>query len=95
VAERVVVLLARDPGVEILDLTGGAPELNPRFRWLVSEARRLGRLNGLGYDRAVEIAELPHGLIGQDSAQEAPVGQRGIVFRDLADGLAERLLPVR
>ena len=25
-----------------LDLTGGAPELNPHFRWLVSEARQLG-----------------------------------------------------
>lgn len=24
-----------------LDLTGGAPELNPHFRWLVSEARKL------------------------------------------------------
>lgn len=30
-------------GIPMLDLTGGAPELNPNFRWLVSEARRLGR----------------------------------------------------
>lgn len=30
-------------GIPTLDLTGGAPELNPNFRWLVSEARRLGR----------------------------------------------------
>ncbi len=29
--------------IPTLDLTGGAPELNPQFRWLVSEARRLGR----------------------------------------------------
>ncbi len=43
VAERVVDLLAANPGVETLDLTGGAPELNPSFRWLVAEARRLGR----------------------------------------------------
>jgi radical SAM/Cys-rich protein len=43
VAERVVLLLERTPGAEILDLTGGAPELNPSFRWLVGEARRLGR----------------------------------------------------
>lgn len=28
--------------IETLDITGGAPELNPHFRWLVSEARRLG-----------------------------------------------------
>lgn len=27
----------------VLDVTGGAPELNPHFRWFVSEARRLGR----------------------------------------------------
>ncbi len=26
-----------------LDITGGAPELHPDFRWLVTEARRLGR----------------------------------------------------
>ncbi len=34
------VLAAR--GLPILDLTGGAPELHPRFRWLVGTARALG-----------------------------------------------------
>jgi radical SAM/Cys-rich protein len=34
------VLAAR--GLSTLDLTGGAPELHPRFRWLVEAARRLG-----------------------------------------------------
>ena len=34
------VLAAR--GLTTLDLTGGAPELHPRFRWLVREARALG-----------------------------------------------------
>jgi radical SAM/Cys-rich protein len=43
VAERVLELLARSPAVAVLDLTGGAPELNPSFRRLVTEARRLGR----------------------------------------------------
>jgi len=43
VATRVLILLASSPGVELLDLTGGAPELNPNFRWLIREARRLGR----------------------------------------------------
>lgn len=43
VAERVVTLLAATPGIETLDVTGGAPELNPSFRYLVREARRLGR----------------------------------------------------
>jgi radical SAM/Cys-rich protein len=42
-AERVLELLAASPGVELLDLTGGAPELNPHFRVLVEGARALGR----------------------------------------------------
>jgi radical SAM/Cys-rich protein len=29
-------------GIPAVDITGGAPELNPHFRWLVREARRLG-----------------------------------------------------
>ncbi len=43
VAERLIALLAESPGVTTVDITGGAPELNPSFRWLVDEARRLGR----------------------------------------------------
>ena len=38
---EVLALLARS-GIKTLDLTGGAPELNPHFRHLVSEARKLG-----------------------------------------------------
>src|SRR5436853_5864268 len=30
-------------GIPTLDITGGAPEMNPHFRWLVAEARGLGR----------------------------------------------------
>jgi radical SAM/Cys-rich protein len=41
-AARVLELLARSPGVGTLDLTGGAPELNPHFRTLVEGARALG-----------------------------------------------------
>ncbi len=29
--------------IPTLDITGGAPEMNPHFRWLVAESRRLGR----------------------------------------------------
>jgi radical SAM/Cys-rich protein len=29
--------------IPTLDITGGAPELNPNFEWIVCEARRLGR----------------------------------------------------
>src|SRR5438445_11602292 len=43
VAERTIELLAASPTVEVVDITGGAPELNPNFGWLVTEARRLGR----------------------------------------------------
>jgi radical SAM/Cys-rich protein len=42
-AVRVLALLAATPSVATLDLTGGAPELNPHFRQLVRGARRLGR----------------------------------------------------
>ncbi|GBF96882.1 Fe-S oxidoreductase [Raphidocelis subcapitata] len=40
-AGRCLELLAAAPGVHTLDLTGGAPELTPQFRRLVSEARAL------------------------------------------------------
>ncbi len=43
VAERCLALLRRSPLVETVDLTGGAPELNPSFRVLVATARGLGR----------------------------------------------------
>lgn len=37
-----VLAVLRKGGYEILDLTGGAPELNPHFRYLVDAARRAG-----------------------------------------------------
>lgn len=40
-AERVIELLQNTPEVETVDITGGAPELNPNFRALVEESRRL------------------------------------------------------
>jgi radical SAM/Cys-rich protein len=42
-AERIVALIERSPTIEVVDMTGGAPELNPHFRFLVAEVRRLGR----------------------------------------------------
>ncbi len=42
-AERVLELLATSPGVETLDITGGAPEMNEQFRFVVEGARALGR----------------------------------------------------
>ena len=35
--------LARAKDITTVDITGGAPELNPNFRWLVERARALGR----------------------------------------------------
>jgi radical SAM/Cys-rich protein len=43
VAERVLDLLAKNPLVEVLDVTGGAPELSEHFRALAAGARALGR----------------------------------------------------
>jgi radical SAM/Cys-rich protein len=42
-ARRVIELVLASPAVETVDITGGAPELNPNFRWLVEESRRSGR----------------------------------------------------
>jgi radical SAM/Cys-rich protein len=42
-AERVIEVLRNTPGVESVDITGGAPELNPNFRTLVRESRRLNK----------------------------------------------------
>jgi radical SAM/Cys-rich protein len=41
-AEACLRVLA-ETEIPTLDITGGAPEMNPHFRWLVTEARRLGR----------------------------------------------------
>lgn len=41
-AEACIDLLRRSD-IPTLDITGGAPEMNPHFGWVVSEARRLGR----------------------------------------------------
>jgi len=43
IVEACLDVLARAPGIETLDITGGAPELHPRFREIVSRARALGR----------------------------------------------------
>ncbi|MBI2083317.1 MAG: arsenosugar biosynthesis radical SAM protein ArsS [Deltaproteobacteria bacterium] len=42
-AERLMELLKKSPSIQTVDLTGGAPELNPNFRYLVQESRTLGR----------------------------------------------------
>lgn len=41
-AELCIAALSRTD-IPTVDITGGAPELNPNFRWLVEQARALGR----------------------------------------------------
>ena len=43
VVNRVIELLAQSRSIEVVDITGGAPELNQHFRYLVEAARALGR----------------------------------------------------
>lgn len=42
-AQRVIEVLAAHPQIATLDITGGAPELNPHFDWMVAEAKKLGK----------------------------------------------------
>jgi radical SAM/Cys-rich protein len=41
-ADRILAVLRGSPSVTSVDLTGGAPEMNPQFRHLVAGARALG-----------------------------------------------------
>jgi radical SAM/Cys-rich protein len=40
--DALLEMLDRNPSIHTLDVTGGAPELHPQFRWLVTEARQRG-----------------------------------------------------
>lgn len=62
-ADRLLELLAENPQVETLDITGGAPELNPEFRRLVCEARHLGR-------RVIDRCNLT--VFGQPNQEDTP-----------------------
>lgn len=41
--ERLLDLLRDAPEIHTVDITGGAPELNPHFRYFVTEIRKMGR----------------------------------------------------
>jgi radical SAM/Cys-rich protein len=43
IAGRVLEMLAASPSITTVDITGGAPEMNPNFQRIVRESRRLGR----------------------------------------------------
>lgn len=61
-ADRCLEVLAADPSIATLDLTGGAPELNPEFERLVVEARRLGRRVMVRHNLTVQLD--PHPVTG-------------------------------
>jgi len=54
-AERVIEVLAAHDQIGILDITGGAPELNDHFRFLIEEGRRLGRHVMVRHNITVQI----------------------------------------
>lgn len=60
VLERCLQLLAMHPQITTLDITGGAPELHPRFRDLVTGARRMGRTVMVRHNLTVTLD--PHPL---------------------------------
>lgn len=43
VFEQCLRVLAETPEIQTVDITGGAPELNPHFRWFVEECKASGR----------------------------------------------------
>ncbi len=40
--ETIIEVLKANPTFKIVDMTGGAPEMNPHFRWFVEEVSKLG-----------------------------------------------------
>lgn len=41
--DRLLELLALEPQIHTVDITGGAPEMNPHFRYFVSEIHHMGK----------------------------------------------------
>ncbi len=41
--ERCLDIIASTPVISTVDITGGAPELHPHFKWFVQECRKLGK----------------------------------------------------
>lgn len=62
VLEQVHAILKQHPQLETLDITGGAPELHPGFRQLVTQARALQRRVMIRHNLTVTLD--PHPLTG-------------------------------
>jgi radical SAM/Cys-rich protein len=63
VLEACLEALARHPQLATLDVTGGAPELHPRFRELVRRARALGRQVLVRHNLTVQFEPGQDGLV--------------------------------
>jgi radical SAM/Cys-rich protein len=62
IVEACLDVLARAPEIETLDVTGGAPELHPRFREIVRRARALGRAVLVRHNLTVQLEPGQDGL---------------------------------
>ena len=41
--QKCLEIIASQESIHTIDITGGAPEMNPHFRWFVTEVRKLGK----------------------------------------------------
>jgi radical SAM/Cys-rich protein len=75
--DQVIDLLRSDEHFKVLDLTGGAPELNPNFRRLVRQAGALNRGVFVRHNLTVQFVE------GQHDLPEFYAAQKVILFCSL------------
>lgn len=73
VVEACLDVLARHPELETLDITGGAPELHPRFREIVGRAFALGRKLMVRHNLTVQFEPGQEGLPEFLAAQRCEV----------------------
>jgi radical SAM/Cys-rich protein len=69
VVEACLDVLARHREIEALDVTGGAPELHPRFREIVARGRALGRPVMVRHNLTVQDEPAQHDLPAFFAAQ--------------------------
>jgi len=69
VVEACLDVLRRNPELDTLDITGGAPELHPRFREMVARGRAMGRKVMVRHNLTIQqepgFADLPAFFAGQ------------------------------
>ena len=66
VINKIIEILATEEGIANLDITGGAPELHPRFKELVQAARELGKHVMVRHN--LTVVEDPHPVTGESMA---------------------------